>query len=307
VIVGTVVISGCGTPGTTSASSSDVKGVVDVGGGRQIYVECRGEGSPTAVLIAGKGNGADDWMQLLRPDDPVHEARGDDLPLGGELVHSAEAVFPQVAQFTRVCTYDRPNVRAGADTTTPRDQPHTVDADVNDLAALFDAIGETGPKVLVAHSYGGVIALLYARTHPADVAGLVIVDALTDDIAEVAEPDALAYWDRTNAMTSDQVREGVRVIDAVRQIEAAPQLRAMPTIVLVSDKPWRADLLPADVRDKGISFTNWTDHLARFATGNNARLITNTHSGHDIHLYNPSLVVDEIRSVVGDVREGTAR
>ena len=81
---------------------------------------------------------------------------------------------------------------------------------------MFDAIGEAGPKVLVAHSYGGVIALLYARTHPADVAGLVMVDALTDDIADVAKPDALAYWDQTNAMTSEQVREGVRVVDAIR-------------------------------------------------------------------------------------------
>ena len=35
------------------------------GDGRQIYVECRGEGSPTVVLIAGKGNGAEDWQQVL--------------------------------------------------------------------------------------------------------------------------------------------------------------------------------------------------------------------------------------------------
>jgi pimeloyl-ACP methyl ester carboxylesterase len=54
----------------------------------------------------------------------------------------------------------------GPDRTTPRKQPHTVDLDVADLHALLAALGEPGPYVLAAHSYGGVIAMLYARTYP---------------------------------------------------------------------------------------------------------------------------------------------
>ena len=125
------------------------------------------------MLIAGKGNGAEDWLQVLDPADPAHEAPGDDLPFGGELGRSDAAVLPSVARFTRVCAYDRPDIRVGDDVTTPRPQPHAVDDDVSDLHALLGALGEPGPVVLVAHSYGGLIATLYARAHPDVVGGLV--------------------------------------------------------------------------------------------------------------------------------------
>lgn len=301
------LLSGCAS--TTSATApvpgTDFSGRVDVGGGRQMFVECRGTGSPTVILMAGKGNGAADWSQILSPDDPVRQAAGDDLPLGdAKLLSSDDAVLPRVAQFTRGCAYDRPDVRFDGEVTTPRQQPHTVDADVADLGALFDAIGETGPKVLVPHSYSGVIAMLYARTHPDDVAGLVMDDALSEDMALVAGPDHLAYWAATNAATSDQVREGVQVLDAFEQINAAPPLHAMPAAVLVADKPWRTDLLPAEIRDKGISFDDWTEHEALLADRLAARWwVTETNSGHDIHLYNPALVVDAISSVVDAVRD----
>ena len=59
------------------AAKGDFSGLVDIGGGRKIYMECSGTGSPTVVLIAGKGNGArDGWSQALDPDDPVHDAPG---------------------------------------------------------------------------------------------------------------------------------------------------------------------------------------------------------------------------------------
>ena len=54
----------------------------------------RGEGSPTVVLIAGKGNGAEDWLQVLDPADPAHDTPGDDLPWGGKLERSDDAVLP---------------------------------------------------------------------------------------------------------------------------------------------------------------------------------------------------------------------
>ncbi len=50
-----------------AAESQDFAGLVDIGGGRKIYMECRGAGSPTVVLISGKGNGAADWSKVLDP------------------------------------------------------------------------------------------------------------------------------------------------------------------------------------------------------------------------------------------------
>lgn len=290
-------------PSSAGRVQQDISGTVDVGGGRQIYVECRGEGSPTVVLIAGKGNGAEDWLTVLDPADPAHGAPGDDLPFGGELVRSDDAVLPSVARSTRVCAYDRSDIRVGDDVTTPRPQPHTADADVSDLHALLSALGEPGPYVLVAHSYGGLIATLYARTYPDTVGGLVMVDTVTQLMEDVVSPAKLANWDSSNAMTSPQVREGVQLIDAFARINATPPLPDIPAVVLSADKPWRIDLLPPEaLQDEMVTFEDWLTSLDRLAADLGAEHITRTDSGHDIYLYQPALVVDAIRSVVDDVR-----
>lgn len=289
----------------SGAGDPDFAGLVDVGDGRSIFAECRGTGSPTVVLMAGKGNGAEDWLQVLASDDPVHVAPGDDLALGeGRLEDSDDAVLPSVARFTRVCTYDRPDVRFdGADLTTPRTQPHTLDADVADLHALLLALAAPEPYVLVPHSYSGLIATLYARTYPQTVGGLVMIDTATEFMAGVVGPAKLANWDAANATTSPQVREGVRLIDGIGRINAAPPMPQVPAVVLSADKPWRVDLLPPDPsRGEQVTFTDWLASQDRLTTALGAERITETRSGHAIYLYSPTMVVDAIRGVVDDVR-----
>lgn len=314
----TVVVASCGTSagagtngGTVSTSPGsehrgDVDGLVDVGNGRRIYAKCQGQGSPTVVLIAGKGNGAQDWQDVLAPGDPAHDAPGDDVPWGiGTLEPSEDAVFGSVARFTRVCTYDRPDIRVeGTDITTPRPQPHTVDLDVGDLHALLTALHEPAPYVIVAHSYGGLIATLFVRTYPATVGGLVMVDTVTPLMEDVTSAERLVNWDSTNATTSPQVREGVKLIDAFEKINAAPPLPELPAVVLSADKPWRTDLLPAAATtQETVTFAEWLASQELLAKDLGAEHLTNTDSGHDIYLYHPALVTDEIRDVVDDVRE----
>lgn len=297
-----------GPPENASAGGT-VDGLVDVGNGRSIYAKCAGRGSPTVVLIAGKGNGAQDWQDVLAPGDPAHDAPGDDIPWGmGTLGPSPAAVFPSVARFTRVCTYDRPDVRVdGPDITTPRPQPHTVDLDVSDLHALLTALGEPTPYVLVAHSYGGLVANLFARTYPQAVGGLVMVDTVTPRIEDVTSAVRLVNWDAANATTSPQMREGVRLIDAFERIAAAPPLPPVPAVVLSADKPWRTDLVPAGAAPvETVTFAQWRAALDLLAHDLDAENITRTDSGHDIYLYHPALVTDQIRRIVDDVRSATS-
>lgn len=293
-------------PSTASPSTPPpaIDGLVDIGDGRSIYAKCAGEGSPTVVFISGKGNGAQDWQDVLAPGDPARDGPGDDLPWGiGAIEHSDDAVFPEVARFTRVCAYDRPDIRMEGSVTTPRDQPHTVDLDVADLHALLVALNEPGPYVLVAHSYGGLIALLYARTYPDTVGGLVMVDAASQLIADVTSADRLANWDASNSATSAQLREGVQVIDAFDRINAAGPLPDVPAVVLSADKPWRTDLLPPEIATiDTVTFDDWLAAQALLAETLGAEQITNTVSGHDIHLYSPALVVAQIREIVDKVR-----
>ena len=68
-------------------TTAAIAGTVDIGGGRSVYVECQGTGSPTIVLQAGYGNAGDIWT----------------LSDTG-----AAAVFPALAETNQVCLYDRP-------------------------------------------------------------------------------------------------------------------------------------------------------------------------------------------------------
>jgi hypothetical protein len=73
-----------------SAASGDFASLVDIGG-RNIYLECRGEGSPTVILESGAYARGDIWTRDL------------EQPEGERTM-----VLSGVAQFTRVCAYDRP-------------------------------------------------------------------------------------------------------------------------------------------------------------------------------------------------------
>jgi hypothetical protein len=74
------VAAGCG--GSEQKSSDDQKsktqraapvlgpgGLVDVGGGRRLYLDCAGSGSPTVVLEAGFGGGRLSWVSV-QPELP---------------------------------------------------------------------------------------------------------------------------------------------------------------------------------------------------------------------------------------------
>ena len=149
--VQTVVLAFLAPGCQKAALNKDFAGLVDIGGGRKIYMECRGSGSPTVVLISGKGNRADIW-NVPNPEKP------------------GPTVFPEVARFTRVCAYDRPGTTGALASepsrSDPVPEPVTAAEGVSDLRALLTASKEVGPFVLAGHSIGGLISRLYASTYP---------------------------------------------------------------------------------------------------------------------------------------------
>ena len=78
-----------------------------------------------------------------------------------------------------MCSYDKPNVLGSRSehAPTPRDAAGMAD----ELAALLDAAAVPGPYAVVGHSNGGMVAQLYAATHPEQIAGIVLVDSATED------------------------------------------------------------------------------------------------------------------------------
>ena len=62
-----VIANGCGS----ARAAGDFAGLVDIGGGRSLYVNCQGAGAPTVLIIPGKGSYAEVWNVVVPADDPV--------------------------------------------------------------------------------------------------------------------------------------------------------------------------------------------------------------------------------------------
>jgi pimeloyl-ACP methyl ester carboxylesterase len=284
-----------------AAENGNFAGLVEIGG-RRMYLKCNGSGSPTVILVGGLRASAEDWSI---PDK------------------SKPSVFTKVGKFTRVCACDRPGTPVGEkpSRSDPVPQPTTAKDAVADLYALLSAARETGPYVLVGHSYGGLIVRLYASTHPNDVCGLVLVDALSEALQDAETPQQWAIQrkliqnDDPENMASYPALERIDANRSCDQIRAAPALHPIPIIVLSADRPWgplvrsmtAAGKLPADVPpDFGYvvdaAQKKAQEWLAKLVP--NEKHITNTNSGHEIHKERPQLVIDAIREVVEAVRKG---
>ena len=66
------------------------------------------------------------------------------------------------------------------------------------LQALLTAAKVPGPYVLVGHSMGGMIARLVASEDGDEVAGLVLEDALSEDLYSGLTPDQRAVFEKLN-------------------------------------------------------------------------------------------------------------
>jgi pimeloyl-ACP methyl ester carboxylesterase len=291
------------SPGQSVPKSTGVgrfAGLVDIGGGRKLYLSCRGKGSPTVVLVGGLRASADDWMETLtgKPN-----------------------VFSAVAAFTRVCAYDRPGTPVGdqPSRSDPVAQPTTAADAVADLHALIATASIETPAVLVGHSYGGLITQLFAGTYPDEVSGMVLLDALSEGLRQA---ETQQEWAIQRELINGDTKEGVRPYPALEQLDvdrsfdqllAAAPIKPMPLIVLSADRPWgpqvpaliaKAELPPDIPKDFGYV----TDKAQKEAQAKLAALvpgakhITETHSGHEIHKDQPQLVTDSIREVVEAVR-----
>jgi pimeloyl-ACP methyl ester carboxylesterase len=293
---------------TTAAMAADVGGLVDIGGERNLYVECRGTGAPTVVLIAGGWEAGWIWTYALAPDDPVQALPHDAFSAGGGKPEKLDtAVYPAVAKFTRVCLYDRPNTTIGEDielerngmVSTPVAQPHALDDDVADLHALLAAAGERGPFVLAGHSYGGLIVELFARTYPNDVAGEVLVDVTSVYLRDTFTPEEYADMLEATSVPIAEGQEALAIGDGIEAILRLPQAPQMPVVLLTADK-----LAKDASAARAAELIEAHDRLAEQL---GALHVTETRSGHHIHVEQPQLVTDAIRAVVDAVRAGEER
>ncbi|MBX7134787.1 MAG: alpha/beta hydrolase [Fimbriimonadaceae bacterium] len=268
------------------AKRAAFSGPIEIDGGREMYVESRGNGTPTVVFISGFQGAFDDWTTVS---------------IGGKLMESEGSALLETAKLTHVFAYDRPGttrINGKPTPSTPVTQPTSAADGVRDLHALLIAAKEPGPFVLVAHSMGGVIARLYASRYPDQVVGLVLVDPGSEFLKSSLTSE---QWSRfVRAAKAPGPSKELELADyqaSAAELLEAPSIRRMPVIVLTADKPFEFGAGGSE------TWSAWVDAQSRLAERLPARHIKKTNSGHGIQLEQPQLVARAIRDVVEAVRD----
>jgi pimeloyl-ACP methyl ester carboxylesterase len=301
-----------------SAAGGDFAGLVDIGG-RSLYLECRGSGSPTVVLENGYRGSARYWIEdFIQRSAP------------------RTMVLPAVERFSRVCAYDRPGTiatypvddsndeslpAASSDEqyvpsrSDPVPQPRTVTDQVDDLHALLIAANVPGPYVMVGQSLGGLIVRLYTATYPDNVVGMVLVDPFPEQLETQMTPD---QWQKLVKYNVGSGGDEVQTIPGYGPLETVPYASGFPTMrAAAAASPLRP--MPLSVLSHGIPFEideqqlGFAPNIFEQASLRAYRELTTlvpdgrfyiaTDSRHDIHQDQPAVVTEAIRDVVEGVRD----
>jgi pimeloyl-ACP methyl ester carboxylesterase len=222
--------------------------------GRQMAMACFGTGSPTVLVIPGLTASTSNW----------------------------EAVARTASARTRVCTWDRPGLgqseqrAAGA-------RPSVGDMG-RELTALLAVAHVDPPYVVVAHSFGGLVARAFIAQRPADVTGVLMVDAST--VGELRSPyfAGIQWWE--GGSKTDVPR-------SIRELDAAGSLGSTPLVVLTADSSGdlKRNWFPLQKTLAGLS----SDSVHALAVG----------SGHVIQDDKPKIVLGAIAEVVEAAAAGS--
>lgn len=100
---------------------------------------------------------------------------------GCEMDESWNSIYPEAKKFGTVFAYNR----LGTGKSDNPDQPQSATVIVETLRKLLQKNALGPPYILVGHSAGGLYANLFARQHPHEVAGVVLVDSSHPDQEEM--------------------------------------------------------------------------------------------------------------------------
>ena len=188
--------------------------LVDAGGFR-LNLYCMGSGSPTVVFDSGWEDWAPAWSK----------------------------VQPEIAKWTRVCSYDR----AGAGFSEPGPMPRTSVRAAQELHTALHNAGVGGPYILAGSAFGGDNVRVFADRYMSEVAGLVMVDADPDEF----EPK--------EDMVKEQHRLEVNIISQLRDCRNA--VAAHKPLPMLPPRPGRPQRTCAQQFFRGLPEAEWSPEL----------------------------------------------
>lgn len=236
--------------------------------------ECRGSGDKTVLLIAGMGLDAHaTYKNTFR--------------------HFSAPGY-------QICLYDRAGVGKSS-----------AQASARPLSALADELDglvrerQWRDLVLVAHSFGGLVARAYAQAHPADVKGIVFVDSVHESwypaLKKTLTPDGwrimemIMNWER-DTHSHEDFAEAVQAMSAGGAIGARGTRLAMPVTVLRRGLP-HTSIRQAKMRYEDVDAYNSTWDASQFELAKIAANVRQVRMHYAAHLFDeqdPWLVTDEI-------------
>jgi len=248
--------------------------------GRSLFLSCTGDKKPTVLLEAGLGGDHTSW----------------------------ERVQPAVAELARVCSYDRAGLGASDPATTPRTSAEVV----QEFHQLLAAAGESGPYLLVGHSFGGLFVRHFAHEYPDETLGVILVDAVHE-----------AWWEEAAALLPPPMVDENEQLHDFRQyvtveyadptfnpegIDIPATARALQTVTTLGDKPLLVLVAGVPMLGDGVLSPALTAQLNRLLQetlpaaltklSTQSLRITVDGSGHHIPQEQPNVVVAAIRTVI---------
>jgi len=239
-------------------------------GDHSLFLDCTGiQKGPTVILLAGAG---DDTTAIW------------------------DKVQPNVAAFSRVCSYDRMGM--GQSDHIPRKQSET--EIVEDLHQLLTNAKVPAPYVLVGHSMGGIYARKFAETYPNTVAGFVFVDS--------AHEEQVWRYTKIAPMLLSEYQEWPNWLKLQDQGWLLPgstlQWRTnVPLIVLQHGVEWPRGMFKgmSEAQAEDVKDTWHAMQLDLSKRSKNGELRTAEGSGHYIHTQKPGVVINAIRDVLSQI------
>jgi pimeloyl-ACP methyl ester carboxylesterase len=209
-------------------------------------------------------------------------------------------VEPALAAHTAVVAYDRTLPAGYKAAPVPLGA-----ATVTQLRGLLGALGIEPPWLLVGHSMGGLYANLFARLHPTEVAGVVMVDAThpAQERRFAAQPSfsttalrrVIAVYDR---LFGPGVLTEVVATQAIGdEVLAAPAFPEIPLAVITAGEVPPAWMIPPHL---------WQVHLANQAelaalSPQGVQLIA-AGSDHLVPQRQPQIIIDAVLAMLDTLR-----
>lgn len=269
----TVLALGAGVVTSTAATGQPALTDRDVTfSGATIHLRCGGtrqRGAPLVLLEAGAGGGINSWA----------------------------TVPASIAQFARVCAYDRPGTGGSAAARYPALLKASEHATF--VRGVMQAANEPPPYVMVGHSFGGMVVSLYAMAYPADVKGIVLVDSSHEDQQRRMEPITGPPPPKRIPLTPPPgvpppPPPGLRMEDFSEELRKTPFRGDIPLVVLTATRP-PLNRDPIEIALQPIFLELHRDLASRSPRSAHVLL---PDSGHLVPRDDPKAIADAVRKVL---------